>query len=79
MNSNVKSGFFNVGTGIIASIEQLARIMLEFSGLKLEPIYEKPLEGDVQISQADTALTEKMLNWKYQTELKEGLRKFFPL
>ena len=77
MQSNLKNGFFNVGTGIATSIQQLAKIMIELSGLKLEPQYEKALDGDVQYSQADTSLTESMLKWKYSVELKEGLSKFF--
>jgi len=79
MLSNVKNGFFNVGTGITTSVESLAHFLIEISGLKLEPVYASPLEGDVQISQADTALTRKTLNWEYKTGLKEGLEKFFPL
>ena len=77
MQSNVKNGFFNIGTGITTSIQQLAKIMIELSGLELEPQYEKALDGDVQSSQADTSLTESMLKWKYSMELKNGLSKFF--
>lgn len=78
MMSNVKSGFFNIGTGITTSIKQLAEQMIILSGLKLEPKYEKPLAGDVSTSQADTALTKKLLQWEYQTKLNDGLRVFFP-
>jgi len=77
MQSNVKNGFFNIGTGIATSIQQLAEIMIEISGLELEPQYEKALDGDVQSSQADTSVTESILKWKYSTELKKGLSKFF--
>ena len=77
MQSNIKNGFFNIGTGITTSIQQLAKIMIELSGLKLEPQYEKALDGDVQSSQADTSLTESMLKWKYSMRLREGLSKFF--
>ena len=77
MQSNVKKGFFNIGTGITTSIQQLAKIMIELSSLKLEPQYEKTLDGDVQSSQADTSLTESMLKWRYSVGLKEGLSKFF--
>lgn len=77
MNSNVKKGFFNIGTGKTTSIQQLAKIMIELSGLKLEPQYEKALDGDVQSSQADTSITESTLKWKYSMELKKGLSKFF--
>lgn len=79
MYSKTKTGFFNVGTGIATSIKELAEIMIQFSGLNLEPIYEKPLQGDVHSSQADTTLTQKILNWRCQTSLKDGLQKFFPL
>ena len=77
MQNNVKNGFFNIGTGITTSIEQLAKIMINISGLKLEIQYENALDGDVQSSQADTSVTETMLKWKYSVELKEGLTKFF--
>ncbi len=79
MKCNVRNGFFNVGTGITTSIESLARVLIDISGLKLEPIYESPLEGDVQISQADTTLTKKVLDWEYKIGLREGLEEFFPL
>lgn len=77
MESNVNSGFFNIGTGITTSIQQLAKIMIDLSSLKLEPQYEKALDGDVQSSQADTSLTESILKWKYSMKLREGLSKFF--
>lgn len=79
MMSETNCGFFNVGTGLATSIQQLAHIMIELSGLDLRPQYEKPLEGDVQNSQADITLTKKMLDWQYVTSLKDGLAKFFPL
>ena len=77
MKSDVKNGFFNIGTGIGTSIQQLAEIMIAISELELEPQYEKTLEGDIQSSQADTSLTESVLKWKYSMELKKGLSKNF--
>ena len=74
MKNNVNSGFFNVGTGITTSINQLAKIMIELSELKLEIQYEKALDGDVNNSQADTSLTESILKWKYSIKLKDGLQ-----
>ena len=79
MQSSVKNGFFNVGTGITTSIKKLAQTLIDISGLSLEPKYENPLEGDVRASQADITLTKRMLDWEYQIDLKEGLKKFFPL
>jgi UDP-glucose 4-epimerase len=74
MKSNVNNGFFNIGTGITTSIEQLAKIMINLSNLKLEIQYEKALEGDVNNSQANTNLTESILKWKYSVKLKDGLK-----
>ena len=79
MKSNVKNGFFNVGTVITTSINQLAEQTIVLSGLKIEPRYEKPLAGDVFTSQADTSMIKKLLSWEYQTKLNEGLKIFFPL
>ncbi|AJZ76135.1 NAD-dependent epimerase/dehydratase family protein [Candidatus Nitrosotenuis cloacae] len=78
MNSKVSSGFFNIGTGIITSIQQLANTMIELSGLELKPQYEKPLDGDVQESQADTRFAKETLGWEYEIGLKDGLARFFP-
>lgn len=78
MNSKVSSGFFNIGTGITTSIQQLAHTMIELSGLELKPQYEKPLDGDVQESQADTRFAKEMLGWEYEIGLKDGLARFFP-
>ena len=41
MKSDVKNGFFNIGTGITTSIQQLAEIMIAISELELKPKYEK--------------------------------------
>ncbi len=79
MKSDVKNGFFNVGTGLTTSIQKLAQVLIEFSGLSVKPMHEEPLEGDVQSSQADTTLSKNLLGWQYQTSLNDGLRRFFPL
>lgn len=78
MNSKVSSGFFNIGTGITTSIQQLAQTMIELSGLELKPQYEKSLDGDVQESQADARFAKEMLGWEYEVNLKDGLARFFP-
>jgi UDP-glucose 4-epimerase len=77
MKSNVKKGFFNIGSGKTISIKKLAEIMIDLSGLDLEPIFGKKLEGDIEKSQADTYLTSKMLGWKSETILKDGLKALY--
>jgi len=74
MKSEIKNGFFNIGTGISTSINDLAKLMMEISNHKHETIHGPLLEGDVNISQADMNFTNKSLNWNHEISLKEGLR-----
>ena len=73
MESNVKKGFFNVGTGISTSINDLAKMMVELSDNENENIHGLELEGDIESSQADMEFTKKSINWNYSIDLKEGL------
>ena len=75
MNSDVKNGFFNVGTGIGTSINDLAEIMIDISNYEMEPIHGSPLEGDIDLSQADVELIFSKLKWSSEIELKDGLKK----
>lgn len=75
MNSSVKHGFFNIGTGITTSITQLAKIMIELYELNLKPEFHEPLKGDVKFSQAEIQLSADLLNWRFNTTLKDGLTK----
>ena len=49
----------NVGTGGSITILQLANMMIKISGLNTDPIFDKPLEGDIEKSQADITLAKK--------------------
>tara|TARA_Y100000590_G_scaffold465210_1_gene636853 strand:+ start:302 stop:1210 length:909 start_codon:yes stop_codon:yes gene_type:complete len=74
MESNVENYLVNVGTGRSISILELANVMIKISGLKLEPIMEDPLEGDVKQSQADTGLVESVFKWKAESNLENWLK-----
>ena len=77
MESNIDFSFLNIGTGISTSIKKLAEIMIELSGKKLEINYDDLPLGDVKDSLADVSLAKKLINWRYETSLKNGLEKFF--
>ena len=77
MESNVDFSFLNIGTGISTSIKTLAEIMVNLSGKTLEITYDALPLGDVKESLADTSLAKKLINWNYETSLKNGLKKFF--
>jgi UDP-glucose 4-epimerase len=74
MENKIKKGFFNIGTSIPTSINDLAKIMISISEQKLDIIHGTELKGDVKISQADMEFTKKILNWNHEIELKEGLK-----
>jgi len=74
MESKIKNGFFNIGTGIQTSINDLAKLMKEISNHQHKTIFGPELEGDVEISQADINFTKKSLMWNHEISLKEGLK-----
>jgi len=74
MNSSVTSGFFNVGTGKTISIKELANIMIKIYDLELSPIYKNPLPGDIEKSQADKQKLEKLIDWRYDIQIHDGLK-----
>lgn len=77
MTNDVKTGFFNIGTGIVTSIKNLADLMIRLSGKSLKPVYNKLPDGDVKLSQADISLVKKAFSWEPKITLEEGLSKFF--
>jgi UDP-glucose 4-epimerase len=74
MESKIKNGFFNIGTGIPTSINDLAKLMIEISNHTHKTIFGPELEGDVEISQADMNSTNKFFNWNHEINLLDGLR-----
>ena len=77
MESKTDFSFLNVGTGISTSIKELAEVMIELSGKKMEISYDDLPLGDVKNSLADVSLVKRLINWNYETSLKTGLKKFF--
>ena len=79
MFSNIKNGFFNIGSGKSLSIKELAEMIIKNSNLVLEPKFEKMREGDVRLSQADTSMSENVLKWKSKKELNKWLSDVFEM
>ena len=77
MKSNVEHGFFNIGSGNEITIKELASLMIKISGKSLDIQFDKIPEGDIKLSKSDTSLTSKILGWKAETTLEEGLRTLF--
>ena len=71
-------GFFNIAGSEKTSINELAKTMIQLSGLSLEPEHTEQRKGDIKISIADISLAKKTLGWEAKISLKEGLKKIFP-
>ena len=73
MTNDIESSLINIGSGKPMTILELAKMFLDISKLDLKPIFEDPLEGDIEKSHADISLAIKSFNWKPKKELKEWL------
>ena len=74
MNSKSSNLIVNIGTGNAISILELAKMIINASGLKIEPIFAEALEGDIKKSLADISQAKKYFNWKPKIELQDWLR-----
>ena len=73
MENKIERGFFNIGTGIPTTINNLAKIMINISNNDIEIIHGPELKGDVEMSQADIEFAKQVLNWTYEINLEKGL------
>ena len=64
MDNDIASGFFNVGTNTSITILELAKNIIEYSGLDIEPIFKPALTGDVHGTIANIDLIKKEIGWK---------------
>jgi len=73
MMSDVSNLLVNIGTGKAITILELANMVVEVSGLELKPIFQDPLQGDIEKSHADISLAIESFKWKPKKDLKEWL------
>ena len=67
------TGTYNIGTGEGISINKLAELIIMLMGINVQPVYEKPLLGDIRHSIADISRS-RSFGYKPKWALKEGLR-----
>ena len=73
MNNKSSNFLINIGAGKATSILQLADMMIGFSGLSLQAIFQEPQKGDIHKSHADIDSAKKLLKWEPKIELKTWL------
>jgi len=74
MNSKSSNLIANIGTGNAISILELANMIINTSGLKIDPIFMEALEGDIEKSLADISQAKKHFNWEPKIELQDWLK-----
>ena len=73
MDSNVNHDFFNVGTNTSITILDLAKTIIKFSGLEIEPIFGPELKGDVKRTIADISLIKEKIGWEPKVFLEKWI------
>ena len=74
MDSDITHEFFNVGTNTTITIIDLAKTMIKYSGLNIEPIFGPALDGDVQQTKANIDLIKKEIGWKPSIMLVDWIK-----
>ena len=69
-----KSGIFNIASGRITTIKDLAEQMILLSGKKLETQFLPEKHGDIKYSQADITRAKIYLTYSPKFELREGIQ-----
>jgi len=79
MNSDVNHAFFNVGTNTSITILDLAKIIIKFAKLDLEPVFGPALKGDVQKTIANIDLIKEKIGWKPSVFLEEWVNEIISM
>ena len=79
MDSDIDHEFFNVGTNTSITILDLAKTIIKFSGLKIEPIFGPALNGDVQRTIANIDLIQDKIGWKPTIFLEEWINEIISM
>jgi len=74
MNSDITHEFFNVGTNTTITILDLAKTIIEYSGLNIEPIFGPALDGDVHQTKANIDLIKKKIGWEPSVMLVDWIK-----
>jgi len=74
LKSDATDEFFNVGMGVKTDINELVHMLLEITGSDLEPEYRPQEQMFVTHRVGSTDKAERLLGFKAQVPLKDGLR-----
>ena len=58
-----KSGTYNIASGKITTIKEMAELMISINGKKLDIEYTNEQKGDIRNSEADISLAKKEIRY----------------
>lgn len=67
----------NIGSGKAVTINDLAQTLMKIVGKVMIPIYKEKREGEIAQSQANIAKAKRLLGFKPDVSLENGLNKIF--
>lgn len=74
-HSDVTDEFFNIGTGVQTSLNELCRLLLNLNGSSLQPEHREPRRvANVQKRRAAVEKADRMLGFRATVALEQGLR-----
>ena len=79
MKSDVDHEFFNVGTNTSITILDLAKTIIKYSNLDIEPIFGPALKGDVMKTIADISLIKEKIGWEPKIMLEDWIKEIVSL
>lgn len=68
-------GSFNIGTGLGTSVNELFWLLRDYLDSDRAPVYGPPRDGELEKIILDIRKGEKLLGWKPQTTITEGIKK----
>ncbi len=76
-DGTVDARAFNIGTGVETSVTALARAMIAAAGVDVRIDHAAARAGELLASALTAAKAERLLGWKPQVDLAEGLRRTY--
>ena len=73
LRTQCSSEIFNIGTGKSTSINELARLLMNLTGVKVKVRRKKARVGEIKHSHADISKATQKLGFRPKVELKKGL------
>lgn len=68
---------FNIAGGQSITINQLAQMLIEMAGRKVEVVHDPPVPGDIKYSASDITLARELLGFEVVVSFREGLQRTF--